>query len=179
MPGAGMNTDAIKTLTDIGTDISTILAAGAGLWWFLYTTQFKQRIQFDLECSAFPAEFNGNRILELRFVLENKGFVEHRIYDLEASVHVLDGAQLAKSRSSSGEVIFPKTVFSRRPIVSREFGYYFVRPGVRQVITHIALIPGDAEMVRVTAGFRYRKESKYPHTARRVFSVTSKKDFSG
>jgi hypothetical protein len=47
--------------------------------------------------------------------------------------------------------------------------YYFIRPGIRHVITHIVPIDAGVSLIRVTAGFYYVKGAAYPHTARRVF----------
>ena len=108
--------------------------------------------------------------MELHFIFENKGFVEHRLYDLNVAVHTLNRTGSLELRES-GEVKFPVRLLSRTSIVPREYGYYFVRPGVRQVITHIVSIPADSSVVRVTASFLYGRDKNFPHTARRVFPI--------
>ena len=54
-------------------EILGLLAAG---WWFLYTPQFKPRIQFDLECEIRSIG-SDMYLLGVLFAFENKGFVEH------------------------------------------------------------------------------------------------------
>jgi hypothetical protein len=44
-------------------------------------------LQFDLGCRFFMARSTMERLVELQFIFENKGFVEHRLYKLTVSVH--------------------------------------------------------------------------------------------
>jgi hypothetical protein len=70
---------------------------------------------------------------------------------------------------------FPILLFQRlseTSMVPPKIGYYFVRPGVRQVISHVIDIPSNVSAIRVIAGFLYHRHSKYPHTALRIFEVT-------
>jgi hypothetical protein len=162
--------ESVKTFFDILVSVSSLAAVLAAAWWFLYTTQFKPRLQFDLDCRFIACEETQSRLAELHFIFENKGFVEHRLYDLNVAVHTLDRAGSLESRET-GEVIFPVRLLSRTSIVPREYGYYFVRPGVKQIITHTISIPSDISVVRVTSSFLYGRDKDFPHTARRVFPV--------
>lgn len=148
-------------------EILGLLAAG---WWFLYTTQFKPRIQFDLACeirSIGPDMY----LLEVLFAFENKGFVEHRIYDLSLSVHGIDADSIGRISSKPGTRTFARRLFPKTSIVPRKYRWYFVRPGVRQLITHQLVLEKPGPFVEVTAGFTYHRRSEWPHTARRVFEV--------
>lgn len=143
-----------------------IVCAG---WWFLYTTQFKPRIQFDIECRALPLDVDKAIFLaEIALVFENKGFVEHRIHDLSLSVH---GLSEDKSLDSAESAAFTKCLFPRQIIVPKQYQWYFVRPGVRQTITHAVLLHQPGRVIRVTAAFNYSRNSAWPHTARRFFSI--------
>jgi len=55
--------------------------------------------------------------------------------------------------------------------VPARYKCYFVRPGVRQVITHQFILTDPGPLIQVTAGFSYKKRAAWPHTARRIFSV--------
>jgi len=163
--------EAAKVYFDVASSLASVLALiGAGLW-FLYTTQFKPRIQFDLDCRFFaPVPGHDGLLAEVNAVFENKGFVEHRLYDLTLSVHGLQESPPPTTRT--GEVQFARRLLRRISLVPEKYGFYFVRPGVRQVITHSILLPPDVTLLRVTAGFNYTRNGAYPHTARRVFSVS-------
>jgi hypothetical protein len=39
-----------KGIIEVLVGVGTLGAGLAGAWWFLYTTQFKPRLQFDLGC---------------------------------------------------------------------------------------------------------------------------------
>ncbi len=164
-----------KAIVDILVGIGTLGAGLAGAWWFLYTTQSKPRLQFDLGC-RFIARSEKERLAELQFIVENKGFVEHRLYDLSVSVHgLVREAGPANDPGPSG-TDFPIRLFPKTSIVAPQIGYYFVRPGVRQVITRVIHVPSSVSAIRVTAGFLYERDREYPHTARRIFEVAGRSD---
>jgi hypothetical protein len=144
--------------------------AGAG-WWFLYTTQFKPRVQFDIDCRTTLLH-PGVHLVEVLLVFENKGFVEHRLYDLSLSIHGLsrEAGEVDPGPRSSGRV-FDERLFPRTVIVPPRYSWYFIRPGVRQVITHEVLLRTAAPMIEIIAGFSYNRRAEWPHTARRVFTL--------
>jgi hypothetical protein len=143
------------------------LAILAGGWWFLYTTQFKPRIQFDVDCRCFLLDPNQQTYLaEVFFIFENKGFVEHRLYDLSLSVHGLSPVLTPESDKPFSRKLFPRTM-----IVPARYKWYFVRPGVRQVITHELVIKDPGPLIEIISGFSYEKRADWPHTVRRIFPV--------
>ncbi len=138
---------------------------------FIYTTQFKPRLQFDLDCH-FVALRNSEQLLaEIQFIFENKGFVEHRLWNLNASVHAIKSEQNLTARRITHETEFDERLLPAVQLVPKQYGYYFVRPGVRQIITHTIAIPASVSAIRITASFDYGKDKQFPHTARRVFQV--------
>jgi hypothetical protein len=164
---------ATQIIGVVGSVVS-VLGILAAAWWFLATTKFKPRIQFELDCHFFQTKrLEDDVIAELQFVFENKGFVEHRMYNLHVSVHALSGGAV-KEKEKTKELIFNERVIPKVSIVPpEEDEFYFVRPGARQVISHIVRIPKKYDVVRVTAGFNYHKGDRYPHTARRIFRVSA------
>jgi hypothetical protein len=167
-----MQADQIKTIVEIVNGVAAILAILAAGGWFLYTSQFKQRIQFDVELRALRLQSNpSHTVIELAFTFENKGFVEHRLWNLNASLHSLEDESALTAKPENRELQFTKRLLPSTQLVPKKYGYFFVRPGVRQIITHILAIPADCSVVRVTASFDYRKNGRWPHTIRRVFLV--------
>jgi hypothetical protein len=164
--------EEIKSWTGILSDVISVLAIGAAAWWFLTTTKFKPRIQFDLDCNFLPLKENEDYFIsELQFIFENKGFVEHRLYRLTVSVHALESEESLSEKEVTKELLFKKRLLSEVSLVPRKYGFYFVRPGVRQIITHTIKVPKSVSIIRVTAGFDYESSGKYPHTSRKVFKV--------
>jgi hypothetical protein len=161
-----------KDITEIGRNVASILAVVAAACWFLYTTQFKRRLQFDLDCRFVPLQQNPDRtVAELQFIFENKGFVEHKLWNLNVSVHALDAEDKLTAKEATREIQFWCRLLPEIQLVPKDYDYYFVRPGVRQIITHIIAVPSAISAIRVTSGFYYDRRKRYPHTARRVFQL--------
>jgi hypothetical protein len=162
----------IKTWIGIVNDVVSILAILAAAWWFLTTTKFKPRIQFDLGCNFLELINNKDFLVaELQFIFENKGFIEHRLYNLNVSVHTLESEKNIQNKVETKELIFKKQLLPMVSIVPKVYGFYFVRPGVKQIITHIINVPRSLSIIRVTASFDYDNSGRWPHTARNVFEV--------
>jgi hypothetical protein len=171
-PEANMDANAIKPWAEIVSGTAATGAIVAAAWWFFVTARFRRRIQFDSDCSFFQANPHSNWIItELQFIFENKGFVEHRLYDLTVSVHALESEDEPKTKNDTRELLFNRQLLPKVSIVPRTTGFFFIRPGVRQVITHIIAIPASVSVIRVTSSFSYKQSDKYPHTARRIFKV--------
>ena len=164
--------DPIKSWVQVASSVASILALAAAAFWFFRTSKAKQRIQFDLDCRVYPLANNpGQKVAEIQFCFENKGFVEHRIYDLTVSVHALSDEQNLETREKTGELQFRRRILERKQLNPRIGNFYFIRPGIRQVVTHIVPIDARDSLIRVTAGFFYVERGANPHTARRVFST--------
>jgi hypothetical protein len=150
-------------------EIGTILFASA---WFLITAQFHQRIAFDIDCK-FASVIGKERLVEIQFLFENKGFVEHRLWNLQCSVDTIDPAAEIVRKSGTEEVVFPKKLLAVMNLVPDYYGYYFIRPGIRQIFTHIIAIPAKSPVIRVTSCFFYNKMCKDndKHTMRRIFDL--------
>jgi hypothetical protein len=160
-----------KDVAEIAGHTASVIAAIVGAYWFISNT-IKPRIQFDLDCAFLPIRENPSElVVELRFVFENKGFMEHRLYNLNVSVHACESGQKPKEKDVTKELQFSQRLLSKVQVVPEKYKYYFVRPGVRQVITHIIRVPSSLSIVRITAGFDYDRNGQYPHTARRVFQT--------
>jgi hypothetical protein len=164
--------EPVKNWTQVAASVGSLLALAAAGFWFFRTSKAKQRIQFDLDCKIHPLAGNANdKVAEIQFCFENKGFVEHRIYNLSVSVHALESEQALATRDATGELQFKRRILGRKQLVPPIGKYYFIRPGIRQVVTHIVPIDARASLIRVTAGFYYVERGAYPHTARRMFST--------
>ena len=168
----GFPLESFKSWTQVAASAGSLLALGAAAFWFFRTSKAKQRIQFDLDCRIYPIAGNSDqKVAEVQFCFENKGFVEHRIYNLTVSVHAFESEQTLATKESTGELQFKRRILGKKQLVPPIGKYYFIRPGIRQIVTHIIPIDARASLIRVTAGFYYMERGAYPHTARRVFST--------
>lgn len=166
--------DLIKSWTPVAGSVGSLLALGAAAFWFVRTSKAKQRIQFDLDCKIYSLSCNPeHKVAEIQFCFENKGYVEHRIYDLTVSLHTLESEQQLDTKPKTGELIFKRRILGKTTLEPPGEEYYFIRPGVRQVITHIVPINHCDSLIRVTAGFLYVERGAHPHTSRRVFFTGS------
>ena len=166
-----MALEDIKTVVEILKGaVEGLAIIGAG-WWFLRQSLVQKRVSFDVSCTFVFSE-SGKIIAEVAFEFENKGFVEHRLYDLSLAVHCL-GKQVEPSAQSKHlfSDLFSRTLMPKQEIVPPKYGYYFVRPGVRQAIRHLVLLDDPGSVICVTGGFNYTPDGNFPHTARRVFQV--------
>lgn len=171
----------IKPWTDVISGIATAAAISAAALWFLITTKFRPRLQFDLGCNFLPLKENPSYVIaELQLIFENPGFVEYRFHNLNVSVHALESEDSFTKRDGTEELRFMKRLLPQTELVQKNYRYYFIRPGVRQIIPHIIVIPASISAIRVTASFDYRRlKSNHPgdpHTARRVFRVESQQN---
>jgi hypothetical protein len=166
--------EPFRNWVQVVSSIGSILALAAAAFWFFRTSKAKQRIQFDLDCRIYPLANNPTqKVAEIQFCFENKGFVEHRIYNLTVSVHSLESDMDLATKDKTGELQFRRRILGKTQLVPPIGKYYFIRPGIRQVVTHIVPIDAHDSLIRVTAGFYYLERGAYPHTARRVFSAGS------
>jgi hypothetical protein len=163
--------EPFKNWVQVAASTASILALAAAAFWFFRTSKAKQRIQFDLDCKIYPLAHSNKKVAEIQFCFENKGFVEHRIYNLSVSVHSLESEGELATKTQTGELQFKRRILGRTQLPPPAGKYYFIRPGIRQVVTHIVPLDAGDSVIRVTAGFYYLERGAWPHTARRIFST--------
>jgi len=161
-----------KSWAQLASNLGSLAAVVAAAIWFFTTSKFRRRVQFDLDCKIYEvADVPKVKITEIQLCFENKGLVDHRIRELTVSIHALLPERPLETKAETGELQFPRVLLDETNIVPLDYGYYFIRPGVRQVITHITPIDAGVSLIRITAGFKYGRIFSYPHTVRRVFST--------
>lgn len=152
-------------------EIISLLGLLSAAIWFYWTQKFKPRVEFYVDCEFFqPSSDSDNLIAEIRFVFNNRGFVQHIIKHLELSVHGLIDESRIISNEKKQNVIFKDKIFDRNSVVPKGW-YFWVRPNVNQVITKVISINKRHSVIRVIAGFSYTDPKKSRHTAQKVFQV--------
>lgn len=169
-----------KSWAQFASSVGSLIAFIAAAGWFLTTNKFRRRIELDVDGKILPLPDNpDSKILEIQISFENKGFVDHRIRKLTVSVHGLNSETGLETKDKTGELIFDKEILQETNLVPQHLNFYFVRPGVRQVVSHIVPINGHVSLIRITAGFDYDRHGYYPHTVRHIFSTSETGGLAG
>ena len=163
--------DPTKNLLDIYFSAAqlVVLIVGAAVAYFRLWREapMKARIEFDLDCHFLGVQDN-QRIVMFTFHAQNKGHVRHTFERISFKVRgIKSGVQL--SLREDKRLHFPESLLEAEAI-PKEYGYYYVQPGVNQQITFTSMIPEDIRFVRVWAAFRY-KNSKDQHTSEKTFDA--------
>ena len=98
----------------------------------------------------------------------------------EARIDAADG-HLALARIYTSGNIVPIFKVKDRP-VSEETSFYYIEPGIEQIITHVCLISEPRELLQVFAMFNLEQlrlfpeitigpNKLYPHTASKIYSL--------
>jgi hypothetical protein len=136
----------VSSWDNIAAHIATCLAALLAAWWFLFTANYRRKIEFRVHCSPFRHPNNANEtLIELVFELENKGQREDHCYTLAYEVQSVD----PEHQNSPA--------FTKRSgnIVPSQAEYYYVRAGVTQRISDRLWIPASISLIRVKAFMLY------------------------
>jgi hypothetical protein len=130
----------------------------------------RPRIEFDVSCHTVGIE-GDQRILTFDVIARNKGLVEHRFCRISLPIRgIRNGTSL--SRRDDGRLNFPD-VLLRAELVTKELGYYFVRPGIEQHFTFTTIVDADYRFILVRPAFQY-EGSEDLHTSERVFDLFQK-----
>jgi hypothetical protein len=154
--------------------LSAIQTVGVGigaLWaYFRFWREgaHRPRIEFDIQC-AFLGQQDNARVVNFIILATNKGNVEHKFSRISLRVRGIMAADGPLARRPDGRLNFPQELL-KEEIIPKEFGYYFVRPGITQPLTFTTIIPTEVRFLLVRAAFEY-EGSKDLHTSERPFEV--------
>jgi hypothetical protein len=135
--------------------IVLVVAAAAFTYMrFFREGTHKQRIEFDIELRDLGV-VGLVRILEVGCTAENKGNIEHRFDEIRVAVRGFDGETLRELEGHEPRLAFPLEILKASLIPAR-YGYFFVRPGVRQYFPLVVRVPASHAHIHVRATFRYK-----------------------
>jgi hypothetical protein len=141
--------DTAKAISQIAANAATTLVAGAAAFWFFFSRRFSKRVEFDAEFQLFESGDPETNILQVALLLENKGYLEHRLYTLAFEVVEMlpDGTSVSNPNMGF--------VYRSGNVVELEAVYYYVRPGVRQRFVKALRVPARVKLAKVRAFFTY------------------------
>lgn len=157
--------ELIKILLTIATAVFTYLN-------FFREGTHKQRIEFDIDlCNMGMVEQQW--ILEIGCTAENKGNVEQKFDDIRVTVRGLDGSTpLKEIEGHEPRLEFPQNI-QKASLIPKKYGYFFVRPKVRQRFPLVVRVPTSWTHVHIRTTFRYEGTDDI-HSAERTFRLMDK-----
>jgi hypothetical protein len=171
-----------KNVFDVVLGSVTLLVALVGGAWAYF--RFKKegahnpRIELDLDC-AFLGPQHGNYVAAFSIYADNKGQVEHRFKEIRLRVRGIRRKQaLVEWDERKPMLLFPDSIVSKANVVPPDYGYFFVRPSVRQRISYVTPISEEYAFILARLTFRYGKSEEI-HTAERVFEVPEVRKATG
>jgi hypothetical protein len=152
--------------------IKILLAVAAAVfayYKFFREGSHRQRIEFDIDCRDLGV-VSDDRIVEVGCTAENKGNVEQRFNDIRVTVRGLKtGATLKEIDGHAPRLAFPERM-QKASLISKKYGYFFVRPKVKQCFPLVIRVPASWTHIHVRSTFRY-KGTEDIHSAERAFQL--------
>jgi len=132
------------------------------------------QIEFDISCNLVGTH-DRQFVLELLLMLNNKGHVKQDIRSIKLRVRgIRETDELSLWKRSRHRLEFPHKLFETE-VIPKGYGFIFVEPNVRQIVSFTTKIDGDVRFVAARAEFSYgqaRKGSRgSKHSVERVFGL--------
>jgi len=131
------------------------------------------KVEFTLGCNIWqPGE--SDYLSEIVMSVHNKGAVQLKAVDTLIKVRGLRAGTTLESDVKSNRLAFVDELLRVKPF-SGKWGFFFVEPGVRQLLTFPMKIPEGYSHILVRVIFKYGEvqgqEYGRPHSAERIFEV--------
>lgn len=155
--------------------LKIVMALGvAGFTYFRYFHEgiHKQRVEFDIECENLNT-VGDHTIIELSFILENKGHVEQYFNSLNMTIRAINPTPgiLTELENHYPRLEFPIEL-ARGKLIPDKYKPFFVRPGVKQRFPIVMRVPIAYSHIHVRGSFKYKNNNEL-HTAERAFVLLS------
>jgi hypothetical protein len=161
--GAVARTGGPRVDTETKNTFDVILSAGTlvtvlvgGAWAYL---RFKRegvhqpRIELDVGCAFFGPQ-QGKYVAAFSIYVHNKGHLEYRFDDIRLRVRgIRRGQELLPWQGHEPRVYLPELLFEDAKVIDKE--YIFVRPGVRQRLSYVTLVPEELRFIVARVTFMY------------------------
>ena len=149
----------LEILKDLFTCLGIIAAGIWAVYIFIRQRENQPRIEMSADI-IFHGKMDGWWITELVTYIENKGKVQHKLYNLDfdlASINKGDSVDLAPQ--FGGQALFPNLI-SKGSFKRADMEYFFIEPGVKGKYSYLTRVPENAEIIVLHAWFDYEKISK-------------------
>lgn len=168
--------DCIDKYIGIGESLVTILAIIIGGIWtytnFIQQRQNKALIDFTVDV-VFHHFQQGYWIVELVAIIENKGKVQHRIYDFKYDLASIDNDQDVTINPTFGNQVNFPNIISEGSFLPKEYGYFFNEPGLKNKYSFLARVPESSSLIILHSWFTY-SDGKHSHSAECTKKVPNK-----
>lgn len=130
-------------------------------------------IEFSVECAFFGPQA-GSYAMQILLIVENKGRVQQRISSMILRLRGIDADQELTFREDERKrLCFPLELIKNEQLVTKDVGYFFVEPGVRQSFAYFTSVPTSTRFLLVYSRFQYADETEKYHTVQRMLSLPS------
>jgi hypothetical protein len=103
-------------------------------------------------------------------IIRNRGDIQHKFKKIVLRVRGIEsGRPLSYWECYEPRLSFPAKVLDNVNIIPTGYDYFFVEPGVEQVLTYVTKIPSSIKYVQAHALFEYDELTS--HTSERVFQI--------
>lgn len=151
-----------------------IIAAIFTYYKFFREGTHRQRIEFEIDFHDLGVK-NFDRIIEIGAIAENKGNVEQRFKNMRLRIRGIDNtSELVEIKDYEPRLSFPIDSKHTWEMIPEKYGYFFVRPGVKQRFPMVLKIPSTWTHILVKITFKY-KGTDDVHITERAFQVNREK----
>ncbi|MHC1777561.1 MAG: hypothetical protein AB9834_19340 [Lentimicrobium sp.] len=147
--------------------VVTIAAIIVGGYW-TYRRFIRQREDFALIDFSVDIEFHAKIkdwwIVEIIAYIENKGKVQHKIELFDFKLESINSTDnIDDDEEHRNQVLFPN-IIAENSFKSKDAGYFFIEPGLKNKYSHVAKVPANAEVLLLHSWFDYL-DGKHSHIA--------------
>jgi hypothetical protein len=126
-------------------------------------------IEFRIDCNVYGQE-GDYYLTEFLLDIRNQGNVQHKFRNIVLRARGIEsGKVLCYWEGYEPRLSFPEKVLDDVSVIPKGYNYFFVEPGVEQVLTYVTMIPASIKYVLAHAVFEYDEFT--PHTAEKVFEM--------
>jgi hypothetical protein len=166
--------DTTKNAWDLVLGVIQVLMVIVGAMWAYFRFRLEgpnqPRIEFGVDCRFF-GPVHGDYLAAFEIHANNKGHVEHKFKEIRLKVlGIKQGEKLTEWPEHEPRLYFPDVLVRGVNLVPKNFGYYFVRPGVDQTFSFATKVSTDYRFLVARATFVYEPSADL-HTAERVFDL--------
>ncbi len=206
------NFDVLRESVDLSVKILVLIVGAVwSIYKVVIYRSFKNSLQLDIGATIYPLnepesisgitwDADGCRqqvprndhtyVVEVALKYANKGKTRVRLYNIQVGINTMRAKGEAKLDKSDGHLklrrlitsgnLVPEMPVCGNPIEKSSF--YYIEPGVEQVITYLCLISEPRELIQVFAKFNLDqkrlfpekekgRKGLYPHTAAKTFPI--------